>query len=189
MKKALLILLVTLLVSVTQAQVKIEIGPQVNAMLADDFSIGAGGFGEARYMISKSLGLGLSAGFQHIFMASDWQDQWYKEWGTIYYEASYNILPIRATVNYYFGDGKIRPYAGFETGITKFYEHYTYDYSGYGEVPVDNTETKFAFAPQAGLEIGFGKSLGFDMNFKYNGFDLDYLSFKFGIVLIIGGNK
>jgi len=172
----------------THAQVKLEIGPQVNTPMGEDFSVGVGLAATGKYMVTKAIGVGLSVGYQHVFMASDWQDIWREKWGTDYNEANYNILPMRALFNFYLSDKKVKPYLGAQIGITKLYGYYSYDDTYYDELSTEWNETHFVLAPQAGLEIG-GKAVALDVNVMYNGFDLNYLSCQMGIVINIGGSK
>jgi opacity protein-like surface antigen len=178
-----ILLIFSFLLTVVNAQIKLEIGTQINGPMDEDFSTGAGIFADAKYMVNNSIGIGLSVGYQHLFMASGWETRWYEEWGYRYSDANYNILPIRATCNYYFGKKLFKPYLGIETGVTKFYEEYTYYDSSYGDLTNESDDTKFAFAPQAGFEYGLGKTISLDFNIKYNGFDMNYISTKFGVVI------
>ncbi len=189
MKKLVLFLVIILSFKSAQAQFKMGIGPQVNIPLNSDFSLGAGFSADAKYMITEQLGIGITIGYQHFFMADNWKDVWYDKWGVRYNDANFNLTPIRATLSYYFGTGKLKPYIGMETGINKFHWTYTYQDRIYDELSTDFTETHFAFALNTGMEISLGNTVAFDVNLKYNGFDESYVSGKFGIVVTLGGNK
>jgi outer membrane protein W len=183
MKKIGFIISLVLLVTYASAQFKFELGPQINGPMDKDFSAGAGIIVDAKYMVTDAIGVGLTAGYQHLFMADGWEARWYQEWGYSYSDANYNVLPIHATFTYYLNKNKLNPYFAIETGITKLYEEYTYYDSSYGDLTNESNDGHFAFCPQVGFEYPIGKFVSIDLNVKYNGFDLNYLSTKFGIVI------
>jgi hypothetical protein len=189
MKKTFLTLLFTIFVLTISAQIKIELGPQFNGPSGDDFSSGVGAIFEGRYMVTKSLGIGASIGYQHLNMKAGWESRWYKQWGYVYSDANYNIMPIHLTLQYYIGEKSNRPYVGVETGITKLWEEYSYIYSGYGKLTNTSDQTYFVLAPQAGIEFTLSKRVSLDLNIKYNGMDLNYISLKAGLVIILGEQK
>ena len=189
MKKTVVILLIALLYANVNGQVKIEIGPQFNGSMGSDFSSGTGFCIDAKYMVTKSIDIGLSIGFQHLFMASGWQERWYQQWHYNYSNANENLTPIRATFTYYFGDKLVKPYLGIETGVTKFHKIYDYADSSYGTLTDDVVESHFAFALNSGLDFELGKTVAIDLNLKYNGGDLSYVSAKIGLVFTFGRNK
>jgi hypothetical protein len=189
MKKIVLLLIIALLYINVNSQIKVGVATQINSPMSSDYSFGVGIGVDAKYMIANSIGIGFTTGYQHFFMANGWEDSWYEQWGNEYKDANYNIIPIRATFTYYFGERSIKPYVGFETGINKLqWEYYYYYSSDYGYVQNEGSETYFAFAPQAGLEIELGNVMALDLNLKYNGFEQSYISGKFGLVFNFGNN-
>jgi hypothetical protein len=189
MKKTIIFVLFTLLVGFANAQIRLEFGPQLNGSSGSDFSAGAGAIVDVKYMLSKSIAVGVSAGYQHLFMASGWEDRWYQQWMVHYQNANENITPLRGTFAYYFGDKLIKPYIGAEAGLTRLHVIYDYKDSYYGILTDNYKETHFAYALGGGLDVGLGKTLALDINLKYNGGDLSYLSCKFGLVFTFGERK
>jgi len=187
MKKLIFLLVLTFLISNIQAQVKVEVGPQFGGPMSDDFRSTIGGDINVNYMLTSQIAIGATMGYHHIIMADNWKEIWYEKWGTVYTDANYNLMPIRATFTYYFNESNLKPYLGFEAGMNKKTGYYTYYYdSYYGDERIDDSETSFAFAGQAGLEIGLGKACAIDLNLKYNSSNLSYISGKIGLVFTLG---
>jgi hypothetical protein len=189
MKRLIFILVLFWSSAWASAQVKIEFGPQINSAWSKDFSLGVGAAVDVKYMIASNISIGVTAGFHHYFMANGWENSWYNQWGYTYKDASTNLTPIRASINYYFGSQLFKPYGGIEAGVNIQHSSYSYYDSSYGWIKNDNKETHFALAPNAGIELGLGDHFSLDFNAKYNGFDQSYFSFKFGIIIIVGSNK
>jgi len=189
MRKLFFALVLFLISFMANAQFKIELAPQINSPMGKDFILGAGGAVDLKYMLTGNLSIGVTWSFQHFFMANGWQDSWYAQWGYQYKDASTDLTPLRASFNYYFGSKGFRPYGGIEAGVNMQYSSYSYYDSSYGWITNANKETHFALAPNAGIELGLGDHFALDLNAKYNGFDQSYFSFKFGIIVIVGGSK
>ncbi len=174
--------------------VKIEFGPQIDSPYDSDLKLGVGFGADLKFLVANCFGIGINVGYQHLFMADDWQTQWYAKWGGNYQNANYRTTQIRATFTYYFGSGTLKPYLGIETGINKIHGYYEVEEYDIGEDSyysndVEYTDNHFAFAFNGGLEIGLGKTVALDLNLKYNGFDESYISGKFGFVLNFGSKN
>jgi opacity protein-like surface antigen len=197
-KQTLLSVILVCFMTCANAQIKIECGPQLTsspgyskyAFNVNVISFGAGFMLDAKYMIRKSIGIGLTSGLDYLIPQSDWNTQ-LQQAGYVEDHQNYNafIVPIRATFTYYFGEKLIKPYVGLESGVDLFISSHQYYYTGYSDhywKTVNDNSSAFVFAPNCGLQFGIWKQAALDLNLKYNGFDLSYMSFKIGIVHILG---
>jgi hypothetical protein len=201
MKKTLLIVILIWYMICANAQYKIECGPQITsspnyskyAFNVNVISFGAGVIFNAKYMYNKSIAIGLTTGLDYLIPQSDWVDQLNSHvYGGDYQNYEAFIVPIRATGTYYFGEKLIKPYVGLESGVDLFISSHQWYYTGYSDhywrTTKDNSSA-FVFAPNCGLEFGMWKRAALDLNLKYNGFALSYVSFKIGVVFILAGKQ
>lgn len=171
------------------AQIRVEAGSQINAPTESYFSCAIGGYVEAEYNFMKSLEAGLYIGAQHILMTDDWQKQWKESWGYSYKDADETLFPVKVSLLYHFSVRKFQPYAGIETGITKFHTVYSYYDSAYGWLTNNYSESHFTLSARAGFYLKMTQHAGVDLNVRYNGLDLNYLSASAGIFFQIGNEK
>jgi hypothetical protein len=195
MKKNILFLALMFFYLSAHGQFHLKIGLAASVATGDmnDYYYGGPGVDvNAKYLIAGKFGIGVTSGFQHFFG---------KDWGDIYDNISFNIVPIRGSFGYYFGKGVFRPYVGAELGLNLTKLTYSYDYydvyNGYTTV-VDNeySHARFGAVPFTGFLINLGKIIALDFNLKYNliakaGDDspkqnATYLSANFGVVFKIG---
>jgi len=83
------------------------------------------------------------------------------ESGTLYgmqYEYSYSDMPILVGAKYYFGEGKMKPYAMAKTGLHMFKAEATV-----GGFSASASETYFGIDLGAGFEMPMGEKMNFDV--------------------------
>lgn len=198
MKKINLFFIVMLFCISANSQIDVKVG------LTGDFSFGTmshyyyGGPGvdiNVKYIIENRLGIGISTGFQYFFN---------KKWENEYDDINFEIVPIRASINYYLLTDWIKPYVGCELGLNFTDLNYSFEYydayEGYSYPEhSDYSHTRFGIAPVAGFQIDFGSALALDLNAKLNLISevsstaayesATYLGFNFGLVYRFRWNK
>jgi hypothetical protein len=194
MKKAILTFVIFLIVLISNAQVMIKLGIGPNLPvgdMSDSWAAGAQVEVNAKYLINGKIGVGVTSGYQHFFET---------DWGNSYDDISYEIIPIRFQGAYYFGKGKVKPYAGMELGVNLTnveYTYYGYSSSYYWE-HVDRSKARFGGAPTFGILFDFSRVIGLDISLKYNFVVSDdeyksektsYISTNLGLVLKFGGSE
>lgn len=131
--------------------------------MAKNFVGGPGVDINAKYVIAGRIGIGVSTGFQHFFA---------KDWGDGYDDIGLDVVPLRLSVNYYFGE-IVKPYIGCELGVNFTDLKYTYNYYDvYGDyyslLHYDYPNKRFGAAVLVGLQVGMGNLLALDLNVKVN---------------------
>ena len=169
MKTYMVVLLVGFLCAEASAQFNVKVGLCGGIPVGDMktyYGGGVGTEGQAKVFLTSNLAIGVSSGFQHFFA---------KDWGSIYSDISYNIVPVRFSVSYYLSPGPLRPYLGAEVGpsmteLTFTYKYYYYSYYGgwYERANSDYSHTRVGGAAFVGLESSLGSILAIDVNAKYN---------------------
>jgi hypothetical protein len=167
MKKIILLLAVMFVFLVTNAQLNVKAGLTANLPFRKMGQYYAGGPGvdvNVKYIIANKWGIGISSGFQHFFA---------KDWGDIYDDINFNIVPVRAWASYYLGTGSVKSYLGCELGLNMTELTYTFDfydaYQGYTyEISSEYSSTRFGIAPLIGIQIDLGSLLALDINTKIN---------------------
>ncbi len=171
MRKIAILILMLLLTLATNAQLALKVGLDANAAMGSTYWSGGPGVDAGlKYFISKHFDVGFSSGFQHFFPTSRWGDG-YKDQGI-------NLVPLRFSIDYYFGEKKFKPYVGLELGPNLVELQYTYSYEYYDAYEDeyyseyeknDASKTQFGAAPILGFYINFGNSkVGADISARYN---------------------
>jgi len=165
MKKVFLSLLLIsgLVVFNSSAQIQVGAFGTYNKILGDageDAPAGFGGGVDLKYFVTPKFAIGLNAGYiQH-------SDEQSISIGPISYtlKATQTIIPVTVNADYFFTEEGFRPYVGLGLGL--------YALGGSAEangVKVDaDSESKFGFAPHLGAQYFFNKTVGLDLNVKYN---------------------
>lgn len=167
MRKICLFYILLLFCISVRSQINVKVGIATNfptGTMKDYYKSSPGVDVNAKYLIANKLGIGISSGFQHFYT---------KDWGLDYTDISFNIIPIRASLNYYFWTHRFKPYLGFEFGLNLTDLKYTYNYydiyKGYNTLlHRDYFHTLFGAAPVAGFQINIGSSFALDLNSKLN---------------------
>jgi len=167
------LLLFTCLIAVfaisANAQFHIEIGLTGNSPqgdFGDTYNVGLGTLIEPKYAISENIDLGLLIG-RFGFVGDDVEATTIGNTITLEVE-NLSMTSIMPTGTYRFTENKVTPYVG--AGIGMYF---------YGSDDVDN-ESKFGFAPRAGVYIG-RLNLGFAYNVVK---DLNFIQFNLGIRIL-----
>jgi outer membrane protein W len=157
------------------AQMKIGVGGGIGLPMGDFgdvFKMGFGGGVSGKYMLNDNLALGVGIGYM-TFSAKD-------EFGGSDYK--YSVIPITASVAYYFATEGFKPYVGADFGM----------YMGKVKTPVgDASGSDLGFAPTVGFEYDLSESMALDVNAKYNyimseGSATTILGVNVGLVFALG---
>ncbi|GAB4234078.1 MAG: hypothetical protein Tsb0034_07580 [Ekhidna sp.] len=152
------------------AQFHVELGLNFNSPqgdFADAYDLGIGGYIEPKYAMTENIDLGLYIG-QNIFAGGDIA-------GTNTSLDAAKSLTILPTGTYRFSTSSITPYAGLGLGL---YNFKTSAINANGTEDV--TESKFGFAPRAGLYLG-RLNLGAAYNIVS---DANFIQFNLGVRIL-----
>ncbi len=132
--------------------------------------LGLGGELTFEYLLSNNLGLNAVIGYYDFGSKEDLGP------GN---DFSFSALPILIGGRYIFSTGGFRPYLGAQLGLYMLSSEVTIDDNTF-----DESETKFGFAPLAGLRFHFPPNLDMDLGFKYNVISTDETSTQFLNVIL-----
>ncbi len=152
MKSILLISAMSLIFSISQAQV--ELGVTVGAQIPTG-DLGNGtktGYGlnvVGKYFVKEDIAFGLNLGYSRFKTDAE--------------GVSFSIVPITGLFEYYFSSQKVRPYVGADIGAYSFGAKVEY-------MGISESESKiyFGFAPTGGLLCRINGQLSFCANLKYH---------------------
>lgn len=172
MKKLLLTICAVAMIGYSaNAQFHIELGLNFNSPqgdFADSYDLGIGGYIEPKYALNENLDLGLLIG-SNGFAGADIDTGA----GTGSVDAT-GVLVIQPTGTYRFSSNSVTPYAGLGLGL------YSFQAVEVGGVELGESETKFGFAPRAGVYLG-RMNLGIAYNIVS---DANYLQFNLGVRIL-----
>ncbi|MBC7893557.1 MAG: outer membrane beta-barrel protein [Sphingobacteriaceae bacterium] len=103
-----------------------------------------------------------------------------------------NVIPVTAQAEFFFTEGKVRPYVGAEAGLYIFKAKF--ELLGVSE---STSESNFGLAPKAGIQFMFTEKIGLDLNAGYHLIfpkkdqgdeTLKTLILGAGLVFNVGGN-
>ncbi|MGE5681575.1 MAG: acyloxyacyl hydrolase [Bacillota bacterium] len=139
----------------------------------DAASLGIGGEGTFEYRFTPQLGLDVSLGFYSWGSKNDLPPG---------YDFSIADIPLLVGARYLLMAGDFHPYAGAALGI-----HFLNTKTTTPLVGDESTnDTKFGFAPMAGIRLHMPPNLDLDLNLKYNIIsDANYLTIVAGVLVAL----
>lgn len=159
------------------AQFHIELGLNFNSPqgdFSDSYDLGVGFYLEPKYAMSENLDLGLLIA-SNAFAGAD-----FDQGGVSGSADALGALVIMPTGTYRFSANKVTPYAGLGAGLYAF-KAASIDVGG--TTVEGEAETKFGFAPRAGVYLG-RMNLGVAYNIVS---DANYLQFNLGVRILDRG--
>ncbi|WP_425392756.1 hypothetical protein [Ekhidna sp.] len=153
------------------AQFHFELGPNFNVPqgdFGDAYDLGIGFYIEPKYAFNENIDLGLVLG-TNGFAGADLGGQSY---------GATSALVVLPTGTYRFSTSKVTPYAGLGLGLYRF-DGAEVSVAGGGSVETEG-ETKFGFAPRAGVYLG-RMNLGAAYNIVS---DANYLQINLGVRIL-----
>lgn len=186
MKKFFLFALVAMLLvgfsSTSFAQIKV--GATAGLALpmgdfGDGWKMGFGGGVEGKYFLSDNLALGASLGY-YAFSAKDVDIDLKSEDAS---DPSFSVMPILATVDYFFANEGFKPFVGAGVGLFSMKSKVYVPFFG----DVEATSSELGVAPTVGFLYGISDKLDFNLNAKYNmifteGSSTTYLGVNAGVL-------
>jgi hypothetical protein len=169
MKKVLFTVLILLMVvSLTQAQSKGDMGIAAQAGIAlptgdfgDVYDMGFGGKAVFMYHLNPNMALTGSAGYLTWSRKSDFGD------------GTFGTIPVLAGIRYFLGKGDFKPYLTGEAGL--FLSNFSYDVTIVNPFTgttisqtYDDSGSDFGIALGGGFFLPLGKSMKLDVSANYN---------------------
>jgi len=145
-----LVVLASLLATKATAQIQLGLSGNHYSSLEEGakFSDGLwGGGATGRYFITPKFAVGLNARY---FTRSE-------------SGVSVSIIPITAQGEFFFTEGKVRPYLGVEAGI--YIARAKISFAGVSE---SDSDSRIGVAPKAGIQFMFTEKIGIDINAGYH---------------------
>lgn len=128
--------------------------------LSNNAKLGWGGQGNFEYLASPNLSLMASVGYylwgakNNLFGLADF---------------TFSTIPVVIGAKYLFMEGDMHPYVGADLGIHFLNTKITSNINIAGSnLEESSTESKFGFAPMAGLRIHMPPNVDLDLNLSYN---------------------
>lgn len=185
MKKLLFVVVAMLMFgfsSTSFAQIKVGATAGLALPMGDfgeAWKMGFGGGIEGKYFISEKLALGASLGY-YAFSAKDIDTDLKSEGAS---DPSFSIMPILATVDYFFTAEGFKPFIGAGVGLFSMKSKVSVPFFG----DVETTSSELGIAPTVGFLYGISDKLDFNVNAKYNmifteGSSTSYLGVNAGIL-------
>jgi outer membrane protein W len=135
------------------AQIKVGAGAGIQLPMGtfgDMFNMGFGGAATGKYMLKENIAVGATIGYG-MFSAKD-------NFGGS--DMKFTIMPIAASLSYYFATEGFKPYVGADLGFYMWSIKYSGTKVGDG--------SDLGFAPTVGFEYDLSESMALDVNAKYN---------------------
>lgn len=129
--------------------------------LSDRAKLGWGGQGNFEYLASPNLSLSASVGYYLWGAKSDINDLL----GIA--DFTFSTVPILAGAKYLFMEGDLHPYLGADLGLHILNTKISSSVFGVN-MERSTSETKFGFAPMAGLRLHMPPNVDLDLNLSYN---------------------
>jgi len=157
------------------AQFHIELGPNFNSPqgdFADQYDLGIGFYFEPKYALNENIDLGLLVGLNG-FVGGD-----FEVLGVTSSASALAVVAVLGTATYRFTTSSVTPYAGLGLGLYSF-EGAEISVAGAVQ-PKTESESKFGFAPRAGVYLG-KLNLGLAYNIVS---DANFLQFNLGVRIL-----
>jgi len=190
MKKLMMLMLAVILMAGFSSQSfgQIKIGANAGIGLpmgdfGDGYKMGFGGSVEGKYFLNDNLAIGATFGFYSFKMKDDLLTYEKSESSA---DATFTIMPILATVDYYFATEGFKPYVGAGVGLYSWKSKVSVPY--FGDVEV--TGSDLGIAPTVGFCYGLSEKIDLNVNAKYNmifteGSSTTFLGINAGIIVAL----
>lgn len=128
--------------------------------LSNNAKLGWGGQGNFEYLASPNLSLMASVGYYLWGAKSDLLGL---------ADFTFSTIPLMIGAKYLFMEGDLHPYIGADLGIHFMSTKISSNINLFGSnLEESNTESKFGFAPMAGLRMHMPPNVDLDLNISYN---------------------
>ncbi|OFY13101.1 MAG: hypothetical protein A2X11_13115 [Bacteroidetes bacterium GWE2_42_24] len=151
----------------------------------DSYKMGFGGSVEGKYFLNENIAVGATFGY-YSFTGKDELLTALSLGTESSADAKFTIMPILATVDYYFATEGFKPYVGAGVGLYSWKSKVTIP--NYGDYEV--TGSDFGVAPTVGFCYGLSEKIDLNVNAKYNmifteGSSTTYLGVNVGIIFAL----
>lgn len=128
--------------------------------LSDNAKLGWGGQGNFEYLATPNLSLMATVGYYLWGAKNDLLGL---------ADFTFSTIPVLIGAKYLFMQGDLRPYVGADLGIHFLKTKISSNINIFGSnLEESNTESKFGFAPMAGLRMHMPPNVDLDLNISYN---------------------
>ncbi|MCU7494183.1 MAG: porin family protein [Ignavibacteria bacterium] len=128
--------------------------------LSDRAKLGWGGQGNFEYMATQNLSLMASVGYYLWGAKNDLLGL---------ADFTFSTIPVLIGAKYLFMEGDLHPYLGADLGVHFLNTKIKSSFSILGSnLEESNSDTKFGFAPMAGLRVHMPPNVDLDFNVSYN---------------------
>lgn len=128
--------------------------------LSDNAKLGWGGQGNFEYLATPNLSLMASVGYYLWGAKNDLLGL---------ADFTFSTIPVLIGAKYLFMEGDLHPYVGADLGMHFLNTKVSSNINIFGSnLEESNTESKFGFAPMAGLRIHMPPNVDVDLNISYN---------------------
>lgn len=147
--------------SYAQMGVSIQAGTAIpTGDLSNSAKLGWGGQGNFEYLAAPNLSLMATVGYYLWGAKSDLM-------GLVDY--TFSTIPVLIGAKYLFMEGDLHPYVGADIGIHFLKTKISSSINILGSsLEESNSESKFGFAPMAGLRMHMPPNVDLDLNISYN---------------------
>lgn len=192
MKKLMMLMLAVILMAGFSSQSfgQIKIGANAGIGLpmgdfGDGYKMGFGGSVEGKYFLNDKIAVGASIGY-YSFTLKDEMLTILQSFSESITDSKYTVMPILATVDYYFATEGFKPYVGAGVGLYSAKIKVSDSKLGDGE----ETSSDMGIAPTVGFCYGLSEKIDLNVNAKYNmifteGSSTTYLGINAGIIVAL----